>query len=402
MQKSSPVKETKPLPWFWNKRSRLLLLAAGASSLVVAVALFSDRRPIAVTVANIERAVPVRVYGLGTVEARVLSEIGFEVGAALAELRADHGDLVPKGHVLARLHSAEQQAKVAKARAGVVNAEAALTAARSAAARSKAILAQKEAINRRKQALLGRQVTSVEVAGEAEKEEAVARADVATAEANIEVAKAHLEDNRAQLSFETVLLEHHVLAAPYDALVVRRHKELGAVLKAGETVFTLIDPTSVWGLAYIDEGRSGEIQVGQRAEVRLRSRPQDMFQARVERIGIESDRVSEERRVYVKCEECPPNVHLGEQIEVFITTRVLEEGYLVPENSVQSFDGASGAVWTVESGRLRRRQLKLGPRTLDGRVVVRERLPEGVALVTSRPEDDREGCAARISGEPRP
>ena len=33
--------------------------------------------------------------------------------------------------------------------------------------------------------------------------------------------------------------------------------------------------------------------------------PNQVFQARVVRIGIESDRVSEERRVYVKCEQCP-------------------------------------------------------------------------------------------------
>ena len=228
-----------------------------------------------------------------------------------------------KGSVLARLHSAEQDAKVAKAKAGVVNAEAALKVAEAAVGRAQAILAQKEAINRRKQALLGRQITSVEVAGEAEKEEVVARADVASAIANIAVARARLADAKAQDDYEKVLLDHHVLMAPYDALVVKRHKELGAVLKAGETLFTLIDATSVWALAYIDEGRAGEIRLGQPAEVKLRSRPHDVYQARVVRIGIESDRVSEERRVYVKCEQCPASVHLGEQVEVFITTGVL-------------------------------------------------------------------------------
>ena len=96
-----------------------------------------------------------------------------------SELNADHGDRVARGDVLARLHSAEQEAKVAKARAGVVNAEAAMKAAEAGVGRTQAILAQKEAVNRRKQALLGRQITSVEAAGEAEKEEVVARADVA-------------------------------------------------------------------------------------------------------------------------------------------------------------------------------------------------------------------------------
>ncbi len=397
MQKALPATvPTKTLAivrlhWRW------IPLLAGIAALV-AGAVVLQRRPLTVSVAGIERTVAITVYGLGTIEARVLSDVGFEVGAALSELTADHGDRVIKGTVLARLHGAEQEAKVAKARAGVVNAEAALKAAEAAVGRAQAILAQKEAVNRRKQALLGRQITSVEAAGEADKEETVARADVATATANIAVAKAHIADAAAQHDFERVLLDHHVLTAPYDALVVKRHKELGAVLKAGETLFTLIDPTSVWALAYIDEARAGEIKVGQPVEVKIRSRPRDAYQAKVLRIGIESDRVSEERRVYVKCEQCPETVHLGEQAEVFITTGVLDQAMLVPEHAVQAFDGASGQVWTVENGRLHRRHLKFGARTLDGRVVISDGLPEGAKPVVSMLKDVREGRSARIVG----
>ncbi len=85
---------------------------------VVAVAIFIySNHTINVQVATIERDVPIRVFGLGTTEARVLSKIGFEVGATLTELHADHGDRVSKGQVLARLSTSEQDAKVAKARA---------------------------------------------------------------------------------------------------------------------------------------------------------------------------------------------------------------------------------------------------------------------------------------------
>lgn len=374
-----------------------MLILAAAVVLAVGGIVILQRRPLIVSVAGVERAVPIKVYGLGTIEARILSDVGFEVGAALSELKTDHGDRVAKGTVLARLHSAEQDAKVAKARAGVVNAEAALKAAETAVGRAQAILAQKESVNRRKQALLGRQITSIEAAGEAEKEETVARADVSMATANIAVAKAHLADAAAQHDFEKVLLEHHVLTAPYDALVVKRHKELGAVLKAGETLFTLIDPTTVWALAYIDEARAGEIKLGQPAEVKIRSRPQDVYHAKVVRIGIESDRVSEERRVWVKCEQCPVSVHLGEQAEVFITTGVLDQALFVPEHAIQGFDGAHGQVWTVENGRLHRRRLKFGPRTLDGRVAIVEGLAEGARPVVSALKDVAEGRAARIA-----
>ena len=52
------------------------------------------------------------IYSIGdaeaeVIEAQVLSRVGFEVGAALTELDADHGDEVARGDVLARLNAAE-------------------------------------------------------------------------------------------------------------------------------------------------------------------------------------------------------------------------------------------------------------------------------------------------------
>ncbi len=51
----------------------------------------------------------VQVFGLGTVEARVTSKIGFKVAGVLVDLRADVGDRVAKGAVLARLDDREQR-----------------------------------------------------------------------------------------------------------------------------------------------------------------------------------------------------------------------------------------------------------------------------------------------------
>jgi len=67
-------------------------------------------RPITVEVASVERDVPVRVFGLGTVEARIVSQIGFEASGALVELNVDHGDQVRRGAVLDRLYSQEEAA----------------------------------------------------------------------------------------------------------------------------------------------------------------------------------------------------------------------------------------------------------------------------------------------------
>ena len=100
--KSQPEAE-KPRIGFFSAATlrkpaaRYGLAAAVVAGLVWAGFAISANRPITVAVVTSAENVPIRVFGLGTVEARVLSKIGFEVGAALVELNADHGDRVTKG-----------------------------------------------------------------------------------------------------------------------------------------------------------------------------------------------------------------------------------------------------------------------------------------------------------------
>lgn len=378
---------------------RIALALLAAAALAGFAWFWQTSRPVAVEVAAVEQNVPVEVFGLGTIEARVMSKIGFEVGAALTELKADHGDLVAEGSVLARLHPSEQEAKVEMARAGVLSAKAALRQAEANVARARAVLAQKEAASRRKQELVRGGTVSMETAEESQRDEDVARADLTVAQSSVEVARAGLADARAKYDFERTILDHHTLTAPFDAMVVERHRELGDVVKAGEAIFTLIDPDSVWVLAHVDEARAGHIRLGQAARVRLRSLPEKIFRARVVRIGIESDRVTEERRVYVKCEQCPDRFHLGEQAEVLITVASLDEALLVPEAAVDGFDGVKGRVWTVEDNILRRRAVTFGHRTADARLEIVDGLPPGARVIARTSPSLREGRRAWISGD---
>jgi hypothetical protein len=70
-------------------------------------------------------------------------------------------------------------------------------------------------------------------------------------------------------SLRGIALTKHTLAAPFEALVIARHWEVGAVA-----------PDSLWVLAHVDEARAGAIEEGQPAEVRLRSLPGELFTAR--------------------------------------------------------------------------------------------------------------------------
>ena len=83
----------------------LALIAAGLAGSAWVLLL----RPVSVQVVETEQDVPIQAFGLGTVEAQILSRVGFEVAGTLIELHADYGDRIARGTLLARLDSREQK-----------------------------------------------------------------------------------------------------------------------------------------------------------------------------------------------------------------------------------------------------------------------------------------------------
>lgn len=261
---------------------------------------------------------------------------------------------------------------------------------------------EKKLSNERQQELVQRGTTSQQLADEAQAAFDIAKADLAQARSAVTVAGANVEQAKAALAFEEARLAKQSLHAPYDALVIQQHRELGSALNANETVFTLVDPVTIWALAYIDEARASAIEVGQPAEVIRRSAPDLRIPAKVVRIDIESDRVNEEYRVYVRCGGCPLAFHLGEQAEVRITVATLSTAHLVKMNALANIRGNNATAWTVEDGRLEQRQVMLGHRTLDGRVEIVGGVPEGAELVDGPTEGLQAGRRATIAAGKEP
>jgi len=302
---------------------------------------------------------------------------------------------------LARLDDREQAAQVARSKAAVEQAEANLEKANASVQKAQANYENAKRINERRQALVQSRAASVETAETAQAVQDAALGDLNLAKSDVAVAKATIADAKAQERQQEVTLDFHTLIVPYDAMVTARLKELGSALAANEPVFTLIDPKTVWVLAYIDESKAGEIKAGEPAEIVLRSHPNARLKGRVARIEPESDRVNEERRIEVAFDRIPAYGNLGEQAEVYITTVHLPRALLVPEAAIVGLGKDGGKVWTLEDGRLRLREVSIGHRLLDGRYEITGGVPANAVVVTQLRSGLREGRAAEIASEPK-
>jgi HlyD family secretion protein len=375
----------------------LLALIALLAALAGFIAWRTLLRPVTVEVASVSTDVPVQVFGLGAVGARVQSNVGFKVAGILASLNADSGDHVSAGGVLAGLDAREVAAQLGQANAGVVQARASLVKANADVAAAEANRANAASVARRRSELAKGGHASVEEAQTTRTAELTAVANLGIANAGVDVANAAVTAAEAQVTYAQAVLDNYTLRAPYDALVVARNLQLGSMPVPGQVVFTLVDPATIWVQSYVDERLAGAIALGQPAEIVLRSEQDRHHPGHVARIEIQSDAVNEERLVEVAFDDIPRDIHLAEQAEVVFTTGRLDHATLVPQSAVSGLRARRGTVWTMEDGKLAKRDVTLGAALLDGRLPIIDRLPDGVQVVISPTSGLRVGRSAVIA-----
>jgi len=154
-------------------------------------------------------------------EATVAVETG---GSRVVEIAVDVGDTVAAGQVLVRLGREDAEATLRKREASTAQAEAALTKAAGNANRARA--------------LRGGGALSEQTITEYLATEAGARADLAVAKADVDSAR--------------IALDHTVVRAPDDGVIVSRSATLGGVVSVGTELFKMIRQGRVEWNAEVD------------------------------------------------------------------------------------------------------------------------------------------------------
>ncbi len=163
----------------------------------------------------------------GSIAAWQEASVGAEVnGLRIAEVRAQVGDTVKRGQVLA-VFAAET------VRADVLNAQAALAEARAAVGEAQASAADAQSNAERARqvassgALSAQQIAQYQTAAQ-------------TAQARLASAQARVQSAQAQLQSQDLRLRMTQVHAPDDGVISARAATVGAVVPAGQELFRLV------------------------------------------------------------------------------------------------------------------------------------------------------------------
>lgn len=377
---------------------RSVFLSLGAIVFIAAFAwLLATRGPLAAvgveTVEATRADLRPGVFGIGTVEAQHAYAVGPIQAGRVLSVRVDQGEKVQAGQLLAELDPVDLSQRAEAAGSAAARSRQAAQAAQSqvAEAESRARLAQ--ANSERYQALYRQNFVAREMADSRRHEAAAAEAALAAARANASGALREIGRAEAELRGIDQLRQSLKLMSPIDGVVTAREAEPGTTVVAGQAVLRLVDPAQLWVRARVDQARAEGVQVGQAADIVLRSVPGVALPGRVMRIELQSDALTEERIVNVAFDPAPAQLYLGELAEVTIQLPGAKNVLTVPRAALAQLKGKVG-VWRIEQGRARFQPVQPGMQTAE-RVQIVSGLAAGDAVIAYSAKQLDDGMRVR-------
>ena len=317
----------------------------------------------------------------GYVVARTKASVSAKIAGRLEFLGVTEGSVVSEGDVMARIESADYEARLRAASAEVKRVEAEL--------------AQAERDLERAASLRQREVYS--------------DLEYENAQTQVDVSLAQLNAARAQESVARVNLENTRVRAPFNGTVLRKDAEVGefvAPSSAGggltrTAIVTMADLATLEVEVDVNEAYIAQIESDQPSRITLDAYPDTSFSGRVRQVVPTADREKATVQVKVSILDKDPRIlpEMGAKVnfvrdEDSPVAAAPRRVYVPSEAVVQTADGAQ--VWIVTES-------KVSPRNVDtggergNKIEIRRGLNGGESVVLSPAASLKEGARVRVA-----
>lgn len=372
-----------------------------AAILLVGAVLYFWMRPAQLVAYQVEAAPLVQqVVATGRVISTSRTQVGSEITATVLERHVREGDRVQAGDLLVTLSAADLQAAAREAEAALQQLRNSTRPQAQARLRqAEAQLAQATREAQRRQDLFARQLIAREALEQAQEAEAVARAAFDAAEATASSARANGSEElqlRERLEAARAQLSRTEIRAQRAGLVLTRDVEPGDLVQPGRVLFQITHGGDTEIEVPIDEKNLAVLREGQSAQCIADAWPDLPFVATVNYIapGIDAGRGTVTVRLRVQ--PVPEFLRQDMTVTVNIETGRRDRALALPNDAL--LPGADGsAVLTVVDGRVARRTVQTGLRSVSMTEVVQGLAAGDVVLADAAAQQLPDGTRVRTS-----
>ncbi|MCY1046580.1 efflux RND transporter periplasmic adaptor subunit [Corallococcus sp. bb12-1] len=307
----------------------------------------------------------------GSLQARRVANVRAEVGGSILEVKADQGQTVKEGDLLARVEEGTLREQV-------LAATSTLRVARNALQVSKAD-------EQRNQMLV--------------KQGVITRRDFERAQLARTQAEGQLAEAQARLRLAQDQLGRTKVTAPFTGVVSERQVHSGDIVQPGAPLFTVVDPATLRLEASVPAAQLDQVKVGTRVDFRVNGYPDRAFQGEVALINPAVDPATGQVRIYVRI----PNTEQVLLSGLFAEGRVASQAKQALAVPVDALDTRQEppTVQRISGGKVEQVAVTLGLRDdVAQSVEVRSGLKDGDVVLLGSARDLTEGTPVKVSAAP--
>jgi HlyD family secretion protein len=358
-------------PRGWLLLAAVVVVAAGAAAYFLSGKSLRPRKVDTVTASVVtEGQATTLLAATGYVEAERKADLSPKITSRITELNVTEGSKVRKGDVIARLDHTDLDAQLAEASASWTNAQAELS-------RQRAL---------HEQGLAPKSTLDAAVASEAA--------------------------TRARVNYVKALLDYTEIRAPFTGVITAKRAFVGEAVSpfgsspsgggSGGAIATLVEFSSLYVGADVNEANLGKLGPNQPAEITLDAVPDKTYHGRLRQVVPAADRQKATVRVKVTFLDADEKILPDLSARISFTSeptqgRDTRSRVLVPRSAVVTVDGKAG-VFRIEDGRAKFVPVQTGG-DVQGQMEITSGLSGGERLISAPGTEIRDGDRVRLEDE---
>jgi len=358
-------------PRGWLFLLAALVVAAGAAAYLLSGRSLRPRLVETVTASIVtEGQATTLLTATGYVEAERKADLSPKITSRIIELNVTEGSRVKKGEIIARLDDTDLNAQLAEASANWVNAKAELE---------------------RQQSLYQQGLSPKSV---------------------LDAAVASERATRARADYVKALIDYTVIRAPFAGVVTAKRAFVGEAVSpygsspsgggSGGAIVTLVEFSSLYVGADVNEANLGKLGPKQPAEISLDAMPEKTYHGYLRQVVPAADRQKATVRVKVSFLDADDRILPDLSARVSFTSEATKGSanrsrILIPKAALVTADGKTG-VFRIAAGRVKFQPIEAGGE-VQGQIEVTRGLQGGERLVSAGGAGLRDGDRVRVEGE---
>lgn len=343
-----------------------LVFRSGAFSKEKVQPVASVGTPVRVAEAQYTQVVP----GLsltGSLEGKTSAAISAKIAGRIEEVLVEEGQQVKAGDPLVRLESVELTNSVRSAEDAVTKAQVNYDLAAADFNRYETLYNQG----------------------------AISQQQLDTEAAKLKSAQADLSSATASRNNAAQQLGYGVITAPVDGVVANKTATVGQVVSSGAALMVVQDISQIQAVVNIEQKDLGQVQVGQKAEVRVDAYGDRVFAGTVDGMNPEAGSASRMFRTKIKVDNADGALKAGMFAKIELATGEPVPVLTVPQAAVIQKQGLY-YVFTVEDGKAVRHQIEIGKADQDS-IQIKSGLQQGEKVVVSSVNQLKENEAVKVT-----